>query len=141
MAGATEANPSLGPLLPAYDPSGHQTNVALEVVNVTTDTSVTPNVTYGQLAVNASVTPAANQSGAATASVATVKGAPAGVTTQTTVGTQRAQYAAAANTNVELLQNGSTIYIPKNTAGYAVGYVKVATAANSAAVSAEWIEF
>lgn len=82
-----------------------------------------------------------NQSGAATSSVATVKGAPASVTTTTTVGTQRAQYSVGANTVVELLQQGSTIYIPKNTNGYGVGYVKVATAANSAAMSAEWIEF
>lgn len=47
MTQPTQANPALGPVLPGYDPSGHQTNVAIQVSNVQTDG--TTGVVYGQL--------------------------------------------------------------------------------------------
>lgn len=52
MASPTEANPSLDPLLPGYDAQNHQTNVAYRAVNITTDSSVTPTVTYGDMAMS-----------------------------------------------------------------------------------------
>jgi hypothetical protein len=51
MASASDANSATTVLTPGYDPVGHQERVALRVVNITTDATVTPNVTYGDLAI------------------------------------------------------------------------------------------
>jgi len=53
MAGPTQVNQSYNIILPGYDASGHQICVALRLTNVATDATVTPNVVYGDLAVNA----------------------------------------------------------------------------------------
>src|SRR2546423_1159956 len=47
MTAATEANPGLSIDSPGYDASGHQKNVLFHLTNITTDSSVTPNVVYG----------------------------------------------------------------------------------------------
>src|SRR5215468_5610984 len=49
MSSAGDANPTMstGFLLPLYDPNTHQWRIAMRAQNVTTDTSVTPNVVYG----------------------------------------------------------------------------------------------
>lgn len=51
MPSSTDANASLGSsyLIPGYDPSGHQYKVAIRITNLQTDTSVTPNIVYGDL--------------------------------------------------------------------------------------------
>lgn len=63
MTASTQANPSLGSFTAGYDPVAHTTGVALRVANIQTDTSVTPNVTYGDLGVDVtvSISPTANQ--------------------------------------------------------------------------------
>src|SRR4030095_4245371 len=52
MVAPTNANGSLSINFPGYDPQGHQVNVALRLRNVALDTSVTPNVAYGDLSVS-----------------------------------------------------------------------------------------
>jgi hypothetical protein len=54
MVAPTNANPTLSLILPAYDASGHQVNVAIRVTNVQTDG--TTNVVYGDLTVGGTVT-------------------------------------------------------------------------------------
>lgn len=58
---ATDANPSLGPVFPGYDPTNHYKNVAVQVGPPTQDG--TTGVWYGPLAVDVtvSVDPASNQ--------------------------------------------------------------------------------
>lgn len=51
MAGPTQPDQPYTLLLPAYDPAGHQIAVALRATNIQTDSGVTPNVVYGDLAV------------------------------------------------------------------------------------------
>lgn len=58
MAGPTQPDQPYNLLLPAYDPAGHQIAIALRATNIQTDSGVTPNVVYGDLAtVPSSVTP------------------------------------------------------------------------------------
>jgi hypothetical protein len=54
MSSATNANPTIlaSNILPGYDVSGHQYSVAVRLVNVQTDNSVTPGVVYGDLVAN-----------------------------------------------------------------------------------------
>lgn len=52
MVSATNANPDLFmAILPGYDSSGHQVNVAVQILNVQTDNSVSPPIVSGALAV------------------------------------------------------------------------------------------
>jgi len=54
MPAPTDANPLIpaADIMPGYDPVGHQYSVTCRLTNVTTDTSVTPNVIYGDLVAN-----------------------------------------------------------------------------------------
>lgn len=54
MSSMSAANPniSMADMVLGYDPVGHQGMVVLRLTNVTTDTSVTPNVVYGDLVAN-----------------------------------------------------------------------------------------
>jgi hypothetical protein len=54
MAAPTNANPTLSLILPAYDATGHQVNVALRVLNAATD--ATTGAIYGDLSVGGTVT-------------------------------------------------------------------------------------
>lgn len=56
MTAASDANPGTTVLGPGYDPGGHQERVAVRLVNIQTDTSVTPNIVYGDLVLG-SITP------------------------------------------------------------------------------------
>jgi hypothetical protein len=49
MAASADANPLTTVLVPGYDPAGHQSRVALHMANVTTDNTVNPPITYGDL--------------------------------------------------------------------------------------------
>jgi hypothetical protein len=54
MAAPTNANPTLNLILPGYDSSGHQVNVAIRILNAATD--ATTGVIYGDLSVGGTVT-------------------------------------------------------------------------------------
>jgi len=57
MTAPTQANPAEGIFfVGGYDPAGHQVNVGLRLVNVQTDSSVSPPVVYGDIPVNVEVT-------------------------------------------------------------------------------------
>jgi hypothetical protein len=56
MSSATDANAGTTVLVPGYDPAGHQDRVAFKVVNVATDNTVSPAITYGDLNVGGTVT-------------------------------------------------------------------------------------
>lgn len=46
------SNISMADMILGYDPSGHHGMVVFRLLNITTDTTVTPNVLYGDLAVS-----------------------------------------------------------------------------------------
>jgi hypothetical protein len=50
MVAASDANPNTTVLIPGYDPVGHQDRVALRIINIQTDATVTPNIVYGDIA-------------------------------------------------------------------------------------------
>ena len=52
MAAPSHANQGYTLFMPAYDPGGHQIGLALRVTNVVTDSSVSPALIYGDLAVS-----------------------------------------------------------------------------------------
>src|SRR5579875_3600777 len=57
MTAASNPNPAEGIFfVGGYDPAGHQVNVGLRLVNVQTDSSVSPPVVYGDIPVNVEVT-------------------------------------------------------------------------------------
>ena len=100
----------------------------------TSDTNLTTNLA-------ASVVNIGGVSGNVSA-LSSVIGSPA-ATTQTAgfVGSQRGNFGAAANVFLELLQNGSFLFIPKSVAGFLAAYQKVPTNGNTAGITAEWIEW
>jgi hypothetical protein len=49
MAASADSNPLTTVLVPGYDPTGHQSRVALHMTNVTIDNTVNPPITYGDI--------------------------------------------------------------------------------------------
>lgn len=73
---ATDANPSLGPVFPGYDPTNHYKNVAVQVGSPTQD--ATTGIWYAPLAISGSISatnPSVSATGAAVPASATYLGA------------------------------------------------------------------
>lgn len=131
MTTPTQANPSLGAFTPGYDPIAHTTGVALRVANIQTDSSVTPNVTYGDLGVDVTVTVAAITNDGTFAketggNLATLVTQTTGLATQTTLAQVKTDLDTLVTNTADLLADGDNLAtIATNTTG-------VATAANQA---------
>lgn len=104
-------------------------------IRLNTMTSFDANVATTVTAVN-------NNLASATTPLAVTKStAPGNSVPTATTGTARSQTAGTANGTIELLQNGSGIYIPANNTQGVTAWAKIPTAANTGAINIEWIEF
>jgi hypothetical protein len=143
LATATNANVyiALGLLCSAITKNVYIYRASVMAQNLTGDvringmTSFDANVATAVTAVNQNM-------GSATTALATTKSTANSNTAPTsTTGTIRFQTGGTANGHVELLQQGSGIFIPAASTQGVTVWIKIPTAANAAAINMEWVEF